>query len=60
MYRSFGFSPVGVRKNYYQEINEDALVMWAYEVDQPEYTALLDRIEARSPARPSSTTGRRW
>ena len=45
MYRQFGFVPVGVRKNYYAEVNEHALVMWSYEVDQPEYVALarLDR-----------------
>jgi [ribosomal protein S18]-alanine N-acetyltransferase len=49
MYRQFGFCPVGVRKNYYQEVNEDALVMWAHEVDQPEYTARLDAIDAVIP-----------
>ena len=46
LYRRFGFTPVGVRKNYYQEVNEDALVMWAHDVDQPEYASLLDAIEA--------------
>ena len=49
LYRQFGFAPVGVRKNYYQEVNEDALVMWAHEVDRPEYTALLDSIERELP-----------
>ncbi len=49
LYRRFGFGPVGVRKNYYQEVNEDALVMWAHEVDRPEYAELLDRIEAAIP-----------
>jgi ribosomal-protein-alanine N-acetyltransferase len=49
MYRRFGFGPVGVRKNYYQEVNEDALVMWAHEVDQPAYAALLDGIDAGIP-----------
>ena len=49
LYRRFGFGPVGVRKNYYQEVNEDALVMWAHEVDQPEYAALLDSIERVLP-----------
>jgi [ribosomal protein S18]-alanine N-acetyltransferase len=49
MYRQFGFEPVGVRKNYYQEVNEDALVMWAHEVDQPEYAAKLDAIDAAIP-----------
>jgi hypothetical protein len=38
-----------VRKNYYQEVNEDALVMWAHEVDRPGYAELLDRIEAAIP-----------
>jgi ribosomal-protein-alanine N-acetyltransferase len=49
LYRQFGFGPVGVRKNYYQEVNEDALVMWAHEVDRPEYTELLDSIERGLP-----------
>ena len=33
MYRRFGFETAGVRKNYYAETNEDALVMWAYDID---------------------------
>ncbi len=49
LYRRFGFAPVGVRKNYYQEVNEDALVMWAHEVNRPEYSALLDAIERDLP-----------
>ena len=49
LYRRFGFVPVGVRKNYYQEVNEDALVMWAHEVDQPDYAKLLDSIERMVP-----------
>jgi [ribosomal protein S18]-alanine N-acetyltransferase len=49
LYRRFGFSPVGVRKNYYQETNEDALVMWVHEVNTPEYAALLDSIEQSIP-----------
>ena len=49
MYRRFGFAPVGVRKNYYQEVNEDALVMWARDVDQPAYREQLDSIERSIP-----------
>ena len=45
LYRIFGFRPAGVRKNYYAETNEDALVMWADDVDQPEYTRRLARID---------------
>jgi len=49
MYRRFGLGPVGVRKNYYQEVNEDALVMSVHDIDQPEYAALLDSIERTVP-----------
>lgn len=28
LYKKFGFSEVGIRKGYYQENNEDAVVMW--------------------------------
>jgi len=46
MYRRFGFAPAGVRKNYYVETNEDALVMWANDVDTVEYEQRLADIEA--------------
>jgi ribosomal-protein-alanine N-acetyltransferase len=29
LYFRFGFSPVGVRKNYYEKTREDALILWA-------------------------------
>jgi ribosomal-protein-alanine N-acetyltransferase len=45
MYKRFGFTAVGVRKGYYADTGEDALIMWAHEVDQPEYAALLDRLD---------------
>jgi len=44
LYRRFGFRPVGVRKGYYQETGEDALVMWAEDVRTAEYRARLERI----------------
>ncbi len=49
MYRRFGFRPAGIRKNYYVETNEDALVMWAHDVDTPEYRERLAEIEAGIP-----------
>ena len=52
LYRRFGFSPVGVRKNYYQMTGEDAYVMWAYDVSSREYTERLEAIEAELRARP--------
>ncbi|MDQ4133655.1 MAG: ribosomal protein S18-alanine N-acetyltransferase [Actinomycetota bacterium] len=49
LYRRFGFHPAGVRKNYYAETNEDALVMWADDVTDPAYAERLARIEAAIP-----------
>lgn len=63
LYRRFGFAPVGVRKNYYQigpttpqgpghpseSTVEDALVMWAHEIDSADYAALLDSIDRTIP-----------
>jgi [ribosomal protein S18]-alanine N-acetyltransferase len=44
LYGRFGFRPVGVRKNYYQETNEDALIMWVDDIHGAEYQDLLERI----------------
>ena len=35
LYDRFGFEPVGRRKNYYED--EDALVMWATDIDTADY-----------------------
>jgi [ribosomal protein S18]-alanine N-acetyltransferase len=45
MYRSFGFGAVGIRKGYYAETNEDALVMWARDLGTPESLERLDAAE---------------
>lgn len=42
LYERFGFEPVGRRKDYYR--TEDALVMWATDIDTPEYRERLDDI----------------
>ena len=44
MYSRFGFAPVGVRKNYYQETNEDAVIMWVDQIRTPEYRRRLERL----------------
>ncbi len=59
LYRHFGFAPVGVRKNYYQETQEDALVMWVRDVDTPDYAALLAALERTIPGETSYDDGRR-
>lgn len=47
LYRAFGFAPSGIRKNYYAEVNEDGLVMWASDIDSPAYQMRLDAIAMR-------------
>ncbi|MGQ0826097.1 MAG: ribosomal protein S18-alanine N-acetyltransferase [Actinomycetota bacterium] len=49
MYQRFGFTAVGVRKGYYADIGEDALVMWAYGVGTPEYARLVNSLDQRVP-----------
>ncbi len=49
MYRKFGFENAGVRKNYYVEVNEDAVVMWANDIDSDDYSVRLSAIEAGIP-----------
>jgi len=49
LYRKFGFEPAGVRKNYYAESREDALIMWAYGLGTDEYKRRLADIEASLP-----------
>jgi len=49
LYRHFGFRPAGVRRNYYVETNEDALVMWADDVDSKDYRRRLDEVAAGVP-----------
>lgn len=44
LYGRFGFRPVGVRKNYYQEVNEDALIMWLDGIREPEFRAKLREL----------------
>jgi ribosomal-protein-alanine N-acetyltransferase len=46
LYYRFGFQPAGIRKNYYAETNEDALVMWVDDIDSDDYARRLDGLEA--------------
>jgi ribosomal-protein-alanine N-acetyltransferase len=46
LYRRFGFAPVGVRRNYYAETGEDAIVMWVHDIDTPAYAEKLEEIDA--------------
>ena len=54
LYGRFGFRPVGIRRNYYQELNEDALIMWTDDVRAPvvRAPARVHRGVAPEAARP--------
>lgn len=43
LYEKFGFAKVGVRKNYYTEIHEDAFVMCIFNIKDP---SIVRKIEA--------------
>ncbi|MET0727822.1 MAG: ribosomal protein S18-alanine N-acetyltransferase [Acidimicrobiales bacterium] len=51
LYQAFGFAPAGVRKGYYVETNEDALIMWANDIDTEEYGERLDALDRGLPGR---------
>jgi [ribosomal protein S18]-alanine N-acetyltransferase len=46
LYQRFGLAPVGVRPNYYPVTGDDALIMWARDIDSPTYSERLEAIEA--------------
>ena len=43
LYRTFGFEPAGVRKRYYENV-EDAIVMWCRNVQTIDYRRRLDQM----------------
>ncbi|HAH87133.1 MAG TPA: ribosomal-protein-alanine N-acetyltransferase [Armatimonadetes bacterium] len=47
LYTKYGFQIVAVRKGYYTNNNEDALVMWTNNMDQPDYLRLLTQNTAQ-------------
>lgn len=55
LYRKYGFREAGVRRRYYSDNQEDALIMWTDEIHSPAYqerfqalkSALLVKLEAQ-------------
>lgn len=47
LYSWFGFRPVGIRRNYYAETGEDALVMWIDDLASEDITRRLARVAER-------------
>jgi ribosomal-protein-alanine N-acetyltransferase len=50
LYRRFGLAPAGLRKGYYLESGEDAIVMWAHDIDAEAYSQRLHRLWDEIPA----------
>jgi ribosomal-protein-alanine N-acetyltransferase len=50
LYRRFGFAPAGVRKGYYSDNGEDALVLWANDIAAPAYAERLEALSGGSGA----------
>jgi ribosomal-protein-alanine N-acetyltransferase len=47
LYRRFGLAPVGLRKGYYGD--DDALIMWAHDIDSEEYRRRLFELAPHHP-----------
>jgi len=43
LYHAFGFAPAGVRKRYYDNV-EDAIVMWCHDIQGGDYARRLDGL----------------
>lgn len=51
LYRKYGFTVHGVRKRYYSDNNEDALIMWSRALSEPDVLAELEAHRAALHAR---------
>ena len=45
LYENFGFKSLGVRKKYYQNNNEDALIMWSENIFSENYKKRFNKIK---------------
>jgi ribosomal-protein-alanine N-acetyltransferase len=41
LYFKYGFKSLGVRRNYYQDNDEDAMVLWTENIESPEFIDLM-------------------
>ncbi len=47
LYFKFGFKNLGIRRHYYQDNSEDALVLWTENILRPEFLGLLnERVDS--------------
>lgn len=49
LYGRFGFAPGGTRRGYYRDNGEDALIMWAHDLDSRAFAERLGAIESSLP-----------
>lgn len=45
LYEKFGFKSLGLRKKYYQDNNEDALIMWSENIFDKKYKDLYNELK---------------
>jgi len=45
LYEKFGFIRAGIRKGYYSDKNEDAVIMWVYQMNNPQFQERLRALE---------------
>lgn len=54
LYQRFGFAPVALRRGYYHDNGEDAIIMWLYDLDAPTELArrqvIADELGRGGPA----------
>lgn len=50
-YRGFAFEEIGLRRGYYTDTGEDAVIMVTGDIRSDEYLGLLDRLGARAGGR---------
>ena len=48
LYERFGYVAEGLRRGYYSDNGEDAVIMWVRSIDSPEHAALLARLRAEA------------
>ncbi len=46
LYEKFGFKSLGLRKNYYQDNNESALIMWSENIFDKKYRELYNNLKS--------------
>lgn len=51
LYRKYGFREAGVRRRYYSDNHEDALIMWTPEITDPAYRDHFRQLKAALTAR---------